>query len=73
MQSTAKDVDTYIKEAPVELQEALTCLRDLCLTELTSFTESMQYGGPPIRAMVKWKLVLPAKRISSSCTFSVPT
>ncbi|RPJ23629.1 MAG: DUF1801 domain-containing protein, partial [Chloroflexi bacterium] len=46
MQSKAKDVTTYIKEAPAERQEALTRLRDLCRAELTDFEESMQYGGP---------------------------
>jgi len=46
MQSKAKDVSTYIKEAPAERQEALTRLRDLCLAELTGFEEAMPYGGP---------------------------
>lgn len=49
MQSTAKDVTTYIKEAPAERQEALTRLRDLCLTTLTGFEEVMEYGGPSYR------------------------
>jgi uncharacterized protein YdhG (YjbR/CyaY superfamily) len=46
MQSKAKDVTTYIQEAPAERQEALTRLRDLCLAELTGFEETMDYGGP---------------------------
>jgi uncharacterized protein YdhG (YjbR/CyaY superfamily) len=46
MQSTAKDVDTYIKEAPAERQEALTRLRDLFRAVLTGFEETMEYGGP---------------------------
>jgi len=46
MQSKAKDVTTYIEEAPTERQEALRHLRDLCRAELTGFEESMQYGGP---------------------------
>jgi len=46
MQSKAKDVTTYIKEAPPECQEALRRLRDLCRAELTGFEETMQYGGP---------------------------
>jgi uncharacterized protein YdhG (YjbR/CyaY superfamily) len=46
MQSNAKDVATYIKEAPAERQEALIRLRDLCRTLLTGFEESMDYGGP---------------------------
>lgn len=46
MQSTAKDVNTYIQEAPAERQEALTHLRNLCRATLTGFEESMDYGGP---------------------------
>ena len=46
MQSTAKDVTTYIQEAPAEWQEALTHLRDLCRALLSGFEESMDYGGP---------------------------
>jgi uncharacterized protein YdhG (YjbR/CyaY superfamily) len=46
MQSKAKDVSTYIKEAPAERQEALNRLRDLCRAELTGFEETMEYGGP---------------------------
>ncbi len=46
MQSSAKDVTTYIQEAPAERQEALTLLRDLCRATLTGFEESMTYGGP---------------------------
>ena len=46
MQSQARDVTTYIKEAPAERQEALTRLRDMCRAELTGFKEAMAYGGP---------------------------
>jgi uncharacterized protein YdhG (YjbR/CyaY superfamily) len=46
MQSTAKDVTTYINEAPAERQEALLKLRDLCQKDLTGFTENILYGGP---------------------------
>jgi len=46
MQSKAKDVATYIKEAPAQRQEALKRLRDLCRATLTGFEESMAYGGP---------------------------
>jgi len=46
MQSTAKDVTTYIQEAPAQRQEALARLRDLCRAELTDFEESMEYGRP---------------------------
>jgi len=46
MQSTAKDVTTYIREAPAERQEVLRRLRDLFRAALTGFEESMDYGGP---------------------------
>jgi uncharacterized protein YdhG (YjbR/CyaY superfamily) len=46
MQSKAKDATTYIEEAPAERQETLRRLRELCLTELTGFEETMDYGGP---------------------------
>ena len=46
MQSTAKDVTTYIEEAPAERQDALRKLRDLCQKYLTDFNENMEYGGP---------------------------
>jgi uncharacterized protein YdhG (YjbR/CyaY superfamily) len=45
MQSTARDVITYIEEAPAERQEALNCLRDLCREILLNFEEIMDYGG----------------------------
>jgi uncharacterized protein YdhG (YjbR/CyaY superfamily) len=46
MQSTAKDVTTYIHEAPPERQEVLIRLRHLCRSLLTGFEEAMDYGGP---------------------------
>lgn len=46
MQSKAKDVNTYLEAAPVERQEVLRHLRELCLAELTGFEETMDYGGP---------------------------
>jgi uncharacterized protein YdhG (YjbR/CyaY superfamily) len=46
VQSKAKDVNTYIQEAPLERQEALRRLRDVCRAELTSLEETMDYGGP---------------------------
>lgn len=46
MQSTAKDVTTYLEEVPSERKAALTQLREQCLTLLKGFEESMQYGGP---------------------------
>ena len=46
MQSQAKDVTTYIEEAPAERRDALLKLQDLCQTHLTGFIENMEYGGP---------------------------
>ncbi len=46
MQSEAKDITTYVQEAPAERQEVLTRLRDLCRATLTGFEEAMAYGGP---------------------------
>jgi len=46
IQSSAKDVDTYIQQAPEERRSALTRLRDLCRQELKEFDEKMAYGGP---------------------------
>lgn len=46
MQSTAKDVTTYLEEVPAERRAALVQLRKLCLAALKGFEESMRYGGP---------------------------
>ena len=46
MQSKAKDVTTYIEEAPAVRREALNRLRDLCREILIDFEESTDYGGP---------------------------
>jgi len=46
MQSTAKDVDVYIKYAPTDRREALTKLRNLCRQQLKGFKEGMAYGSP---------------------------
>ena len=46
MQSTAKDVTSYMEESPAERQEALIRLRNLCRATLTDFEEIMGYGGP---------------------------
>jgi hypothetical protein len=37
MQSTAKDVTSYMEEVPLEPREALARLPDLCRTLLTAF------------------------------------
>ncbi|MFC0108028.1 DUF1801 domain-containing protein [Kibdelosporangium aridum] len=44
--SSAPDVQTFLDDAAPERQEALRRLRELCLTELAGFTETMQYGMP---------------------------
>jgi uncharacterized protein YdhG (YjbR/CyaY superfamily) len=46
MQSLAKDVTTYLEEAPPERKAALEELRRLCRSILKGFEESMTYGGP---------------------------
>ena len=46
MQSSAKTVPAYLKEVPEARKAALKRLRDLCRATLTSFKESMEYGGP---------------------------
>jgi uncharacterized protein YdhG (YjbR/CyaY superfamily) len=46
MQSTAKDVTTYLEEVPADRKAALAQLRKQCLAVLKGFEESMQYGGP---------------------------
>jgi uncharacterized protein YdhG (YjbR/CyaY superfamily) len=46
MQSTAKDVTSYLQQVPTERQETLTKLRQLCLETLESYQESMDYGMP---------------------------
>lgn len=46
MQSTAKNVTSYLEEVPAERREALEKLRKQCLAALKGFEESMQYGNP---------------------------
>lgn len=46
MQSTAKTVDEYMETVPPERLAALTKLRELCLTILDGYEESMLYGMP---------------------------
>lgn len=46
MQSSARTVPAYIKEAPASRQEALRRLRALCREILVGFKETMDYGGP---------------------------
>ena len=46
MQSSAKTVTDYLEEVPAEQRDVLKRLRDLCLSTLTGFEESMTYGGP---------------------------
>jgi uncharacterized protein YdhG (YjbR/CyaY superfamily) len=44
MQSQAKDVSEYLKDVPPRRLEALQQFRDLCVTTLTGYEESMLYG-----------------------------
>jgi len=46
MQSKAKDVSTYLQEAPADRQASLTKLRELCLEVLAGYEEVMEYGMP---------------------------
>jgi uncharacterized protein YdhG (YjbR/CyaY superfamily) len=46
MQSTAKDVTTYLQEVPADRQQALHKIRELCLSTLEGYQEIMAYGGP---------------------------
>jgi uncharacterized protein YdhG (YjbR/CyaY superfamily) len=46
MQSKAKDVASYIDEAPPERREALAKLRQLCLETLGGYEEGMDYLLP---------------------------
>ena len=46
MQSTAKNVDEYLNEVPVERKAVLSQLRELCRVLLTGFDEQMMYGMP---------------------------
>ena len=46
MQSKLKTVDAYLNEIPAERKAGLTQLRNICLSALTSFAESMEYGMP---------------------------
>jgi uncharacterized protein YdhG (YjbR/CyaY superfamily) len=46
MQSTAKDVSTYLEEVPAERKAVLVELRRQCRTVLKGFEESMIYGNP---------------------------
>lgn len=46
MQSTATSVDEYLETVPPERLTALARLRQLCLSTLSGYEESMQYGMP---------------------------
>jgi uncharacterized protein YdhG (YjbR/CyaY superfamily) len=46
MQSTSKDVSSYLQQVPKERLEALKKLRELCLETLESYQEGMDYGMP---------------------------
>ncbi|MBC8159991.1 MAG: DUF1801 domain-containing protein [Roseiflexaceae bacterium] len=46
MQSTAQDVDTYLREVPAERLPAIEHLRALCQATLPGYDERMNYGMP---------------------------
>ena len=46
MHSTAPDVVTYLEHVPVERVACLSELRQLCLSTLSEYEESMDYGMP---------------------------
>lgn len=46
MQSNARDVTAYLKQAPEERRAALDRLRRLCRSNLKGYDESMAYGMP---------------------------
>ena len=46
MQSEAKDVTAYIREAPQDRRECLARLREFCLEILKGYEEGMDYGLP---------------------------
>ncbi|MBC7808890.1 MAG: DUF1801 domain-containing protein [Akkermansiaceae bacterium] len=46
MKSSAKDVTTYIREAPAERQACLSTMRSLCRATLTGYEEGMEHGMP---------------------------
>jgi len=46
MQSNSKTVDAYLREVTAERKAGLLLLRELCLSALKGFDESMEYGMP---------------------------
>jgi uncharacterized protein YdhG (YjbR/CyaY superfamily) len=46
MQSQASTVDLYLMEVPADRLEALTKLRQIFLSELKGYDETMRYGMP---------------------------
>lgn len=46
MRSSAVDVDAYLAEIPDDRRQVLAAIRELCLQELTGFTETMSFGMP---------------------------
>lgn len=70
MHSIAKTVNDYLDEVPAERKAVVVRLRELCCGLLKGFEESMAYGGRVIRGMARWRLGLPARRISLGCISS---
>ena len=52
MKSEAKTVGEYLLEIPEKRMQALNKLRQLCLTYLPEYEESMQYNMPSYKK--KW-------------------
>jgi len=46
MQSSAKDVTSYLQELPADRRASLAKLRQLCLDTLVGYAEGMEYGMP---------------------------
>lgn len=49
MTSAANTVDEYLDEVPDERKEAIKRIRELCLSELPGYSETMEYGMPTYR------------------------
>jgi len=71
MQSSPKDVDTYIQQAPEDRREALTKLRNLCRRELKGFEENIFYGMPGYSRRGAVEIGLRTNGITSHFTFCV--
>ncbi|WP_280414612.1 iron chaperone [Nocardia carnea] len=62
VKSTAADVDTYLAGLPDDRRAHATVLRDLCRTELTSYSEVMAYGMPNYQYSGKSEIAFAVQR-----------